>query len=805
MDKSAAFLRQSRTALEQIKAEGTYDVIDDIGRQNALARQISADRQKMGCTAPAPLVDVGNPDEVLEGHYYLSGVMETGSELLLKANGQFEWFISYGAVDQMAKGRWGRSGNTVTLAVDPHAKEQPLFRADVVFPWDEAAERFRWEQERDRQEDLIAARCPWNRSSTETPWSFDLEESPPPDDAQRERANNTRIAAEAARDEASRIVASALAANASDADRAAANGAMEAWYKAKDDMAQAHYVANLLEPDIGEPAKPPACQPLPVANYVPIPEAEWQRGVAVMVGDPERDFRLHGVTVTFVFSDGHRETADTRTRGIAFAPTRAGATVDQLVLELHEPVARSETVQIQPMTDGIQAVIVDTQQISEPAFEVLRLQVEAGDLVPENMPRGRYTISPMDTDPPAVISAELLVTPPAQGETHETSASGETQLSDVPRLEFDRPIHETLGSDAPCSASSSYADCYRIEGKRGQKIALALSSDAFDALLELGGPDGFYKQNDDGPGEGTDSMLAATLPADGTYYAGVSSYKGRKKGAYVLTLSEGSSDIASAEPPPPFASVPPASDEQELLASGGSATGTMGEDEAIRESMFQGEAGQRLHIILKADGTPAKFELIAPDDHRWRSDYQIDRMDEREALVVTLPLSGEYRILHYGETYRPGEAFKLSIEEAPETTPCQFRGNIKDRPPRRFVSGGTLSLGADVCGNITPSDPLVAGRHADTYDISLTAQAEIDVLLRGFGWNLPWAAEGEITGPQGFRRSLPLEESPPTLVVPVTGLYKIQVFTAPQSAVHYGDYELVVRPGGGPSTTNEAP
>jgi hypothetical protein len=69
------------------------------------------------------MVEVGSLDEALVGHYYLSGVMETGSELLLKADGQFEWFISYGAVDQMAKGRWGRSGEIVTLAVDPQAKD----------------------------------------------------------------------------------------------------------------------------------------------------------------------------------------------------------------------------------------------------------------------------------------------------------------------------------------------------------------------------------------------------------------------------------------------------------------------------------------------------------------------------------------------------------------------------------------------------------------------------------------------------------------------------------------------------------
>lgn len=418
---------------------------------------------------------------------------------------------------------------------------------------------------------------------------------------------------------------------------------------------------------------------------------------------------------------------------------------------------------------------------------------------------GPYTINLSETAPPSLLFGELLRCPPAPKKPSETPPAPEMQLSDVPRLEFDRPIHETLGSDAPCSASSGYKDCYRIEGKLGQKIALTLNSNAFDTLLELGGPEGFYKQNDDGPGEGTDSMLAATLPANGTYYAGVSSYKGRRKGAYVLTLSEGRPDLAATEPPNSSASIPLLADRGDAVASGGTSTRTMGEDETVTESLFQGRAGQRLHIISKSDDTPAKFELIGPDGHRWRSDYQIDRMDEREALVVTLPVSGEYQILHYGVDYRPGVAYKFSTEEASDTIPCQFRGNIKDRPPGRFASGGTLILGADVCGNITPSDPLEAGRHADTYEIFLTAQAAIEVLLRGYNWDLPWAAEGEITGPQGFRRSLPLKESPPTLVVPATGVYKIQVLTSRSSAVPYGDYELLVRPGGGPWTTTTSP
>ena len=47
----------------------------------------------------------------LAGHYYLQGVTEVGSELLLKKDGRFEWMLSYGAVDQQASGDWRVAGD----------------------------------------------------------------------------------------------------------------------------------------------------------------------------------------------------------------------------------------------------------------------------------------------------------------------------------------------------------------------------------------------------------------------------------------------------------------------------------------------------------------------------------------------------------------------------------------------------------------------------------------------------------------------------------------------------------------------
>lgn len=42
--------------------------------------------------------------------------MEVGSELLLQADGRFEYMLAYGALDEYATGCWSRDGQTLTLA-----------------------------------------------------------------------------------------------------------------------------------------------------------------------------------------------------------------------------------------------------------------------------------------------------------------------------------------------------------------------------------------------------------------------------------------------------------------------------------------------------------------------------------------------------------------------------------------------------------------------------------------------------------------------------------------------------------------
>jgi hypothetical protein len=60
------------------------------------------------------------------GHYRLQNMREMGSELLLKPDGQFEFFLAYGAADYWAKGKWQNQNGTVVLSSNSEPK--PPFR-----------------------------------------------------------------------------------------------------------------------------------------------------------------------------------------------------------------------------------------------------------------------------------------------------------------------------------------------------------------------------------------------------------------------------------------------------------------------------------------------------------------------------------------------------------------------------------------------------------------------------------------------------------------------------------------------------
>jgi hypothetical protein len=68
-------------------------------------------------------VSAASAQQGASGHYYLQGVMETGSELLLKPDGRYSWYLTVGSMDQFSDGRWEVVGTEIVLTPDATAPE----------------------------------------------------------------------------------------------------------------------------------------------------------------------------------------------------------------------------------------------------------------------------------------------------------------------------------------------------------------------------------------------------------------------------------------------------------------------------------------------------------------------------------------------------------------------------------------------------------------------------------------------------------------------------------------------------------
>lgn len=77
-----------------------------------------------------PLLLMATPTEAAErspaGAYRLVGEQDVASGLVLRRDGRFQYFLSAGALDERAEGRWTAQGRVVTLVTEP-APRPPVF------------------------------------------------------------------------------------------------------------------------------------------------------------------------------------------------------------------------------------------------------------------------------------------------------------------------------------------------------------------------------------------------------------------------------------------------------------------------------------------------------------------------------------------------------------------------------------------------------------------------------------------------------------------------------------------------------
>ena len=162
---------------------------------------------------------------------------------------------------------------------------------------------------------------------------------------------------------------------------------------------------------------------------------------------------------------------------------------------------------------------------------------------------------------------------------------------------------------------------WSLDGAAGQVIRVAVSSEAFDRVVDLLAPDGGELARDDDGGTGTDSRLEATLPADGRYGVRVTTDTG--SGPYQVAVRE----VAVTQ----------------LALDGEPVSGELRDDGERQRWSLDGAAGQVVRVAASSDAfdtivhllSPAGEELARNDDGGGGTNSQLESM---------LPVAGRYQV-----------------------------------------------------------------------------------------------------------------------------------------------------------------
>jgi hypothetical protein len=337
-------------------------------------------------------------EDDLAGHYYLGGVREVGSELRLMPDGRFQWYLSYGAMDQQAEGAWTREGEQVVLQADPPGEDEGWARLKDSRDWDGAAE-YSWRRQV-HQTALagIEARCPFLHAAPASATSAAEAMADVPD----EQALRHAIATQEGRlatfvRQAEDAAAAAMAANAATRPAAMerATRAMADYWREQYALKDLYWQLPGAKPAYAVLALPAACT-APAEPVRDTDPADWQPRAAVFVHDDEQDAYFNGIPVTLVYADGREETVATRAGGYAFA-TRADARPTAILLGDPRGMDAGTAMLRLEIPKGARAVLqvdLQTQALTGPVFERMQLRVDAGQLIPtwpDGREQGRYS------------------------------------------------------------------------------------------------------------------------------------------------------------------------------------------------------------------------------------------------------------------------------------------------------------------------------------------------------------------------------------------------------------------------------
>jgi len=152
---------------------------------------------------------------------------------------------------------------------------------------------------------------------------------------------------------------------------------------------------------------------------------------------------------------------------------------------------------------------------SDGAYQIMATSYASGE-------RGRYRLSIRD--------GAGYQAPPSRPGNQDRAGGGNARIANGDT------VSGALQPGDPTLGSGEYVDTFTFQGQRGQRVAVELTSSAFDAYTMLTTPSGEQIDNDDGE-DGTNSRLDTVLSETGEYSVAVTSYSPGETGSYRFSVT----------------------------------------------------------------------------------------------------------------------------------------------------------------------------------------------------------------------------------------------------------------------------
>ena len=243
---------------------------------------------------------------------------------------------------------------------------------------------------------------------------------------------------------------------------------------------------------------------------------------------------------------------------------------------------------------------------------------------------GAYSLLLTGGSAPAPAQASA---PPASVLTRGVATSGTWDSSDS---KFEEKFHED----------------WTFTGRAGEQVTITLDSPNVDTFLRLyreNGADDIKLGEDDDGGDGLNSRLVITLPADGTYLVCASTAATSDTGNYTVRVSAGAPSTAAPAPAPA-----PAPALGRRFINAGQTVSSQLDSADPRETdntfyeqwIYQGLRGERLRIVMRSTAFDSWVKIGTVTGGTWSIlEFNDDGAGGRDALLeITLPSDGEFAI-----------------------------------------------------------------------------------------------------------------------------------------------------------------